>query len=264
MQPDSPVARSGNLVSLQIQEFVSRHIVRHKIRAFGFQHAWENDAMENNVVLADEMHQFGLVVFPIFFPILWQQFFCGRDITNRGIEPYIKHLSFGIRQRKRHAPIQVAGHGTRLQAQVDPGFALPIDIRPPVVPMPFQNPFLQEILVAVQRQIPMLGFFLDRRAAADSALRVNQFVRAQCRTAFLALIPVSAFAMAMGASPCDVAVGQELMLFRIVILHRCLLDETAFVVKFLEKSRCRGLMHLAGSPRINIERNAEFLKRVLD
>ena len=110
----------------------------------------------------------------------------------------------------------------------------------------------------------MLGFFLDRRAAADSALRVNQFVRAQCRTAFLALIPVSAFAMAMGASPCDVAVGQELMLFRIVILHRRLLDETAFVVKFLEKSRCRGLMHLAGSPRINIERNAEFLKRVLD
>ena len=74
MQPDCPVARSGNLVVLQIQELVGWHVVGHDVLAVGFHHHREDDAVEHDVVLADEVYQTGVLVLPPLFPLapfLW-------------------------------------------------------------------------------------------------------------------------------------------------------------------------------------------------
>ena len=67
--PNCPIAGSGNFVAFEIQKLVGRNIRGYNITAMGFQHARENDAVENDVVFADEMHQFGTFVLPPGFPV---------------------------------------------------------------------------------------------------------------------------------------------------------------------------------------------------
>ena len=69
MSPDSPVAGSGDLVALEIEELVGRDVVRQDIAvAVGFEHRREDYAVEDDVVLADEMHKTGVLTLPPFLP----------------------------------------------------------------------------------------------------------------------------------------------------------------------------------------------------
>src|SRR5688572_25565870 len=96
-----------------------------------FQNSWENDAMENDIILCNKMYQLAVVIFPVFFPIkscLLSKLFCSGNVSDGRIEPNIKYLSICIWQWHFYAPIKVAGHRSRLQPLVDPRFTLSINI----------------------------------------------------------------------------------------------------------------------------------------
>ena len=199
--------------------------------------------MEYDVVFSDEVNQTCFRVFPPFLPRVGQQFFGIADITDGSIEPYIKHLTFGAFYRNGNAPVQVAAHGTRLQAHVEPALALAINIGTPLL-MVFQNPLAKPFLVFVQRQIPVLRLTHHGLAAADGTLRINQVRGAEAGAALLALVAVSAFGMAVGALAGDVAVGKEGLGFFVVILHAGLFDEFSLIVQLAEEVGSRVVMRL--------------------
>ena len=61
------------------------------------QHYRKNDAMENNIILAYKMNQFGFFIVPVRFPVfsvIQAHCFGGTDITDWRIKPYIQHFSF--------------------------------------------------------------------------------------------------------------------------------------------------------------------------
>ena len=142
-----------------------------------------------------------------------------------------------------NTPIQVAAHGTRLQAHVEPALALAINIGTPLL-MVFQNPLAKPFLVFVQRQIPVLRLTHHGLAAADGTLRINQVRGAEAGAALLALVAVSAFGMAVGALAGDVAVGKEGLGFFVVILHAGLFDEFSLIVQLAEEVGSRVVMRL--------------------
>ena len=229
VQPYCPVAGSRNLVSFQIQEFVARNVVRQDIAAFCFQHGREYDAVEHDVVFSDEMEQAGFGIFPPCFPTVGKQFLCIGDISDRSIEPYIQHLSFSAFNGHRNTPVEVAAYGTWLQSHIEPAFALSVYVGTPFFVI-FQNPLAQPAFVFVERKIPVLGLLHDRLAAADGAFGVDQVGGRQGSSAFLALVAISAFRMAVRTFSGDIAVGKERFRFFVVILFGSFFDKLSFVV----------------------------------
>ena len=234
VQPNSPVARGRNLVVFEVQKFVAGHIVGQDVAAFGLQHSGENDAMENDIVFSDKMNQTGFGIFPPFFPRIGQQFLGVGNITDGRIEPNIEHFTFGTFHGNGNTPIQVAAHGTRLQAYIQPTFTLTIHIGTPFL-MIFQNPLTQPAFVLIQRQIPVLGFLHHRLAAADGTFRIDQIGGRQSGTTFFALVTISTFSVTMRTFSGDIAVGQESFGFFVVILLRSFFDKFAFFVQSLEE-----------------------------
>ena len=56
VQPDGPVARGGEFVALEVEELVGRHVLRQdESVSVGFQHTGEDNAVEDDVVLADKV-----------------------------------------------------------------------------------------------------------------------------------------------------------------------------------------------------------------
>ena len=219
--------------------------------------------MEHDIVLPDEVYQTGFGIFPPRLPRIGQQLLRIADIADGRIEPHIKHLALGTFHRHGNAPVQVTAHGTGLQTHVEPTLALPVHVVTPFLVV-FQNPLAQPCLVLVQRQIPMLRLAHHRFRAADGTLGVNQVGGRQRRAALLALVAVCPLCMTMGAFARNVTVGQESMCLLVVILHRGFLHELALVVQGTEKLRSRLAMHFGRRAPVHIERNAEFLERVLD
>ena len=84
----------------------------------------------------------------------------------------------------------------------------------------------------------MLGLLLHELAAAESRLRVDEFVRTECSSALLALIAICTLSTAAWASACDVAVSKEGLCLLVIVLLACLLNKLALIVKFLEEIRC--------------------------
>ena len=93
IHPNRPVAAGRYFIAFNIQKFVGRHIVRQYKIAMCFQHGRENNAMENNIVFTNKMHQFGIILTPVICPV-FGQFFGGRDITDGRIKPNIQYFSF--------------------------------------------------------------------------------------------------------------------------------------------------------------------------
>ena len=182
MEPYGPVAGSGNLVVLQIQELIGWHIVGHDIAAVCFHHHWEDEAVENNIVFTDKMYQTGFVVLPPFLPgsptlrIALAELLRVGNITDRRIKPNIEHLAFSSFYRNGNTPIKITRHGTWLQVHIQPALALAVNIRTPLL-MAFQNPLFQPFLILVQRQIPVLGFLQHWLRAADGTLRIDELCR---------------------------------------------------------------------------------------
>ena len=89
VKPYRPVLRGGNLIAFEVEEFVARHVVGQDVGAFGFKHCGEHDAVEHDVVLANEVNQAGRLVLPPCFPCVGQQFLGVADVADRCIKPHI-------------------------------------------------------------------------------------------------------------------------------------------------------------------------------
>ena len=267
VQPYGPVARGGQLVALQVEELVGRDVVREDVFAVRPEHGREDDAVEDDVVLADEVHQFGIGRFPVRFPVLPFTLgpFLGRgNVADRGVEPDVQHLAFGAFHRHGDTPVQVAGYRPGAQAVVEPGFHLAVHVGFPIGLMPFEDPLAQPRFVLLQGQVPVLGLFQDGGCPGKGALGIDEFRGAEGRSALLALVAVRSFGPATRAGTGDVTVGQELFRFGVVILFGLLLDELPGIVHLAEEFRCGLVVDRSGGPGVIVERDAELGKRIAD
>ena len=230
VQPHSPVAGGADFVALKVEELVGWNIGGEDVAAVGMEHGGEDDAVEDDIVFANEMHQFGLLVLPPLLPVVAFQLFGEGYVTYRGIEPYIQYLAVVTLDGDFDTPVEVAGYGTGLQTSINPGLALAIHIGLPVAFVLLQNPLAQPRFILVQGQIPMLGFPHHGRVAAESRLGVDEVGGVERSAAGFALVAVGMLVAAMRAGTGDVAVGEELPGLFVIVLLRHLLDEFAFVV----------------------------------
>ena len=262
MQPDGPVARGRNLVAFEVQELVRGDIFGQDVVAMRLQHRGEYDAVEDDIILTDEVDELRLLIFPILLPI-GRKVLRGRDIANRSIEPYIEHLTLGTLNRHGNTPIQVAAHGTGLQTAIQPALALAIDIRFPLL-VTLQNPVAKHLLVVVQGQIPVLGLLLHRLRTRHSTVRVNQLIGRKGRTTLLALVAIGTVVATLGAGTYNIAVGKEGLGLLVVVLLGGLLDELTLIVELAEELRSGLVVRRRGGTRIDIERDTQPLKRAFD
>ena len=117
VSPDGPVAGSGYLVPFQVKELVRWHILRKdESVSISLEHRREDYAVENNIVLAYEVHKLGVGTLPPFLPTVRQEFLGVGDVSDRRVEPYVQNLAFRALYRNGNAPVKVARHGTWLQA----------------------------------------------------------------------------------------------------------------------------------------------------
>ena len=112
MEPHCPVARRRNLIVLEVQEFVRGHILGEDVRTLSLEHRWEYDAVENDIVLTDEVKEARIFLLPPLFPVVGEQLFRIRNITNGSVKPNIEHLALSSLNGNRDTPIQVARYGT--------------------------------------------------------------------------------------------------------------------------------------------------------
>ncbi len=229
--------------------------------------------MEDDVVLADEVEQTSVVRLPPLFPLgtLVLRPLLGRtDVTDRRIEPYIKHLAIGTGQWHRHSPVQVACHRARTQTVLQPAIALAQDGWFPLLRVVMLNtiehsgidPFFHPLLTAIHGQVPMRSRLQHGLGPAQGAARVDQVLRAQGAATFLALVAVGIGIAAGWASAHDVAVGQELLRFFIVVLLLLLLGEGTVLVQFQEEGLRGFLVELAAGAVVDVEVDAEVLERL--
>ena len=228
VEPYSTVLRRRDLVALEVQELVSRHIVRQDERPFGAEHGREDDAVEDDVVLADEVQHTRLWILPPCLPasvalgLRVTQLLRVTDVADRRIKPDVEHLAFGALDRHGNTPVQIATDGARLQPHVEPALALSVDVWLPLLVL-LEDPLAEERLVLVERQVPVLRATHHGRASADGRAWIDQLRRAERRTATLALVAISVLVATVGAGAGDIAVGEELSGLLVVVLITLLL-----------------------------------------
>ena len=208
------------------------------------------------------MDQAGFRVLPPLLPAFRQQFLGIGNIAYGRVEPDIEHLAFGPLDGNRHAPVEVAGDGTRHQAAVQPALALPIDIGLPLLVL-LQDPFAEPGLVTVQREIPVLCLFLHRGRTAQFRTRVYELFRAEGGAALLTLVSIGPGIAALGASPLYKPVSEEHTDLLVVKLLGFLSDETVAVIEFAEELRGIFRVHFGRSTRINVEIDPQAAESVL-
>ena len=204
------------------------------------------------------MHQTGVLVLPPFLPcapalgVALAEFLRVGNIADGRIKPHVEHLAFGSLHGNGDAPVQVARHGAGLEVHVEPRFALAVYIRAPFL-MTFQNPLLQPILIFVQRQIPVLGLLQHRLRTADGTLRIDELGGRKVASAFLTLVAVGTFVVAMGTFAGDIAVGQELLGLLVVILHGSLFHQLPFIVELAEEVAGKLMVRFRSGTRVHVE-----------
>ena len=219
--------------------------------------------MEHDIVLSYEVHQLGIRALPPLLPVVRQEFDGIGDVTDGSVEPHVEDLALGTFHRHRNTPVEVAGHGTRLQTSVQPALYLTIDVGSPLL-VAFENPFTKPRLVVLQRKIPMGGLFLYRLRTAQFGMRVDELFRAEGGSAFFALVAVGILIAAFGAGAHYITVGEEGLRLRVVVLFAFLRDELAIIVEFTEKLRGILLVNLRRSAAVDIEIDAQGLETVGD
>jgi len=171
VQPNGPVAGSGQFLPFQVKKFIGGDIIGQDIIAMCLKHNREDDAMENDIVFSDKMHQLCSTVLPEGLPVFSFPL-CplnGRgDIPYRGIKPDIQDFTLATSHRYRDTPVEVAGYGPGLQPVVYPGLTLPVYIGFPIGFMAFDDPFLQEVLITIEREVPVTGFPQDGYGSTQS------------------------------------------------------------------------------------------------
>ena len=218
--------------------------------------------MENDIVFADEVDEFG-VAGPVFLPVGGFEPAGDADVTDRRFEPHVQHFSVFTGHRHLHAPVEVAGHGAGAQAFVQPAAALPEHIGFPVVAA--VDVLVQEfVLQAVERQVPVLGRAQHRRVAAEGRARFFQFLRAQRAAAFFALVAIRIRVGTNRAGADDIAVGQELTGFFVVELFAYFFRKGTFLEQVAEHLRSGFVVQRIGSAAVMVERNAEAVESIAD
>ena len=264
VRPHGPAAGSRYLVSLEVQELVGRHVLREDVAvAIGLQHRREDYAVEHDVVFSDEVHQLCVRALPPLLPVVRQEFHGVGDIADRSVEPDVENLALSTLHGHRHAPVEVAGDGTGLQASVQPALDLAVDVAAPLL-MAFQNPFPKPGFVILQGQIPMGSLFLDRGSAAELGVGIDEFLGAEGGAALLALVAVGILVAALGAGAHYVAVCEEGLGLGVVVLLALLSYELALVVELAEEFGCILLVYLRTCAAVDIEIDAQRLETVGD
>ena len=143
--------------------------------------------MEDDVVLADEMHHLGVGALPVFFPVIGTGLDGVGDVADGGVEPHVEDLALGALYGHGNTPVEVTAHGPGLETAVDPGLALAVDIGFPLLVL-LEDPLAEPGLILVQRQVPVFGTALHGRLAAQGGMRIDQLVRAEGAAALLALV----------------------------------------------------------------------------
>ena len=262
VQPHRPVARGGDFVVFQVEEFVRRHVVGKDVGAFRLEHSWKDDAVEHNVVLADEVEQASVFRFPPFFPSVGEEFFGVGNVADGSIKPHIEHLSLCAFHRNGNTPIEVAAHGTRLQTHVEPTFALSAHVGTPFGVA--SNPRSEPLLVLVEREIPVLCLAQHGFRTRNLRLGVDEFGGREVFPAFFALVAIGIWVVAVRTLTGDVAVGEEGFSFFVVVLFRFALQKLPFVVEGAEKVGSHFLMGVACGARVDVEGDTKIFKRLFD
>ena len=227
--PNRPVPRRADLVALEVHELVGRHVGREVVAPVLLEQDGEDDAVEDDVVLADEVDEVGLGVLPPvapILPVLFAPLHGGRDVADGGVKPNVQDLPLRAFHRHGHAPIQVPGHGAAFEAAVDPRAALPEHVGLPflgvvvrlAVECAVDDVFAEPVLVPPHREVPKRRGLEDGRGAAEGGARVDELGGAQGLPAFLALVAVRPVGRARRAGALDVPVGQELVRLLVVEL----------------------------------------------
>ena len=173
VEPHRPVARGRDFVVLQVEKLVARHVVGQDEGAFGFEHGGEHDAVEHDVVLADEVDEARIVGLPPLFPRVGEEFFGVGNVADGRVKPNVEHLALSAFYRHGNAPIEVAAHGTRLQSHVKPTLALAAHVGAPFGMT--LNPRLQPLLVLVEGEVPVLRLAQHGFAARHLRFGVDEF-----------------------------------------------------------------------------------------
>ena len=126
--------------------------------------------------------------------------------------------------------------------------------------MAIEYPLAQPLLIVLQRQIPVGGFFLDRLGAAQLRLWIDKLFRAESAAALLALVAVGVGVSALGASTDNIAVGEESLSLRIIVLLGSFGDKLSRIVEPFEKLGCCLFVNLRGGTSVDIEVYAETLE----
>ena len=93
MEPNRPIPTGRDLISLEIEKLIARHIIGEDKGALSLEHRREDDAVKDDIVLTDEVDHAGLGIFPPGLPTIGEELFGIGDIADRGVKPYVEHLA---------------------------------------------------------------------------------------------------------------------------------------------------------------------------
>ena len=193
--------------------------------------------MKDDVVLADEVDEAGVLALPVALPRLGLAHLRGplagrRDVADRRVAPDVEDLALGVDaglrrdvRGHRHAPRQIAGHRAVAEAAGHPRSDLARHVGLPV--LLGLEPRLEPGLERAERREPVRRLAGLGRRVAQGALRLDQLERAQRGATLLALIAVGVRVLAVRAGAHHEAIGEEHLRLRIVELRLRLDDEVA-------------------------------------
>ena len=236
----------------------------------GLEHGGEDQTVEDDIVLADEVDEARLRVLPPFLPrspargVGVAKLLGVGDIADGGVKPYVEHLALGTLHGHGDTPVEVARHSAGLQVHVEPRLTLSIDVGSPLL-VAIEDPLLQPLLILVERQIPVFCGPLHQSVSGVVLVgRVDEFLGRERGATLLTLVAVGALSTTAGAGADDVAVGKKLARHLIAILLLGDLLQLAVVIELAEEVGGKLIVDGAGRAAIDIERDTELLKRVLD
>ena len=228
---DEGAARLRHLGAVHRQVAVDLQAVG-QAHAVSVQHRRPEQAVEVDDVLADEMHQLGLVAG--LHQCFEVEAFAGRQRLQRGqvadrrVQPDVEELAGRAGDLETEVG-RVAGNVPVAQAAVgiQPLAQLGLDAIDRDVTL---QPLVQRLGEMRDADKVVLGLTQLRRRTADHRARVDEIGWRIGRAAVLTVVAVLVFGTALRAGALDVAVRQEHGLDRVVeLLDRALVDVAAFV-----------------------------------
>ena len=271
LQVEAASLGGAELAAGQLVELVRGDLGRQDVPVVdAVQHRGEDEAVERDVVLADEVDELRVGALPPGLPrarvtLLASPLLGEAHVADGGVEPDVEHLP-GLPceaiLRHGHAPRHVAGDralGGVLQQALQEGLHVGL---PRVVLDPLADPRVPE---ARQVQEPVLGRAPLGRRAADLARGLRQAQGIDPGPAVRALVAPSTLAATAVAGPDHVAVGQEHGVVGAVQLLQFALDQVAVVVETTEEVLGEGLVLGADAgARPGVEGDAEPVEGALD